>query len=130
MVKNNPLRFDVEDIPDEDEVFRNVHVNLLRNWAFPDKIPPNVFMSDEDGMSCDWAKYSTPQMTQERARCPEKNGVIQMNVGATRSIKFGESALDVKHDPIEHPQPNRAHSLVIGIHPPNKAKIRSKLQEI
>jgi hypothetical protein len=77
-------------------------------------------------MSTDWAKYSTPLETQQRARTPADNAVIKILVGKVRAMP-GQR---VEHTPIlpggEIP-PNRAHTDVWG---EKTAEVRVKLLEI
>lgn len=76
-------------------------------------------------MSTDWSKYSTPEETQQRARDPELNGVIEMNVGNVREIP----PLEVKHTPAPD---NRAHTDVCNVptKKSSKTKVRVKLARI
>lgn len=70
-------------------------------------VAPGVFQDHGNSMSTDWAKYSTPRDTKERARRPADNGVISLNVGRTRR----EAKQIVLHDPLFD---NRAHTSVVG----------------
>ena len=54
-------------------------------------------------MSVDWSRYSSAEQTQQRARKPSDNAVVQLNVGTIRAIQ----SLAVSHSPI---QENRSHS--------------------
>lgn len=58
-------------------------------------------------MSTDWAKYSTPEESRNRANRPEDNGVVEMRVGDVRAIP----GLTVEHTPIPL---NRSHTDVFG----------------
>jgi hypothetical protein len=61
-------------------------------------------------MSTDWGKYATPEETRVCARTdPDKYAVLQMNVGAVRSVP-GQT---VEHTPDEANN-NRAHTDVVG----------------
>jgi hypothetical protein len=131
LVEGGSLSWSREKIPNTDFLHRNIHLNFLLNWTDKSIIPPHIFVSDDDGMSADWSKYSTPEETRNRARDPFKVGVITMNVGDVRTITINsKQVLKVRHYPVIEPILNRAHSLVIGIHPPNKARIRRQLQGI
>jgi hypothetical protein len=112
----------IEFIPDVDIVFRRVHINDLHNWRNLEKIQPNIFRSDLDGMSVNWNKYATAEQTQ--GNNPGKNGLIQFNVGEIRAVP---EQLNVIHSPTFE---NRSHSSVIDITPSNKAKTRKKLSLI
>lgn len=127
MVDDTSIEWDIELIPDEDNLFLRIHSNLLRfDFDFTKKkVPINVFRVHKVGMSVNWSKYSTPQKTLLEAREPEKNGVIEMNTGKLRDIP----PLDVIHAPNTE---NRAHSNVINIpeKEPKKIKVRYNLSEI
>jgi hypothetical protein len=85
-------------VPDHDSVFMRAHRNHFVNG-----IPgPGVYTAHEGGMSVDWCRYAQPQETKARARKPQDNAVLEMNVGHIRLIP----SLDVLHTP----EPtNRAH---------------------
>jgi hypothetical protein len=99
------------------------------------EIRPNHFREQGNGMSVDWAKYSTPQETRNRSRRsePKDYAVISFVVGAIRSIK----ALEVVHSPVQENTvdevgqvvpPNRAHSDVTGISSPPEEKVEKRLK--
>ncbi len=121
------MNWDIELIPNEDNLFLRIHGNLLRSdFDFTkNKVPINVFRTHNEGMSVNWSKYSTPQKTLSEAREPEKNGVIEMNAAKVRDFP----PLDVIHTPNKE---NRAHSNVINIPEkgPKKIKVRYNLSEI
>lgn len=58
-------------------------------------------------MSTDWSKYATTDQTQQRARSPADNAVIEFGVGAVRAIPHQR----VGHNPTVD---NRAHADVWG----------------
>ena len=58
-------------------------------------------------MSTDRSKYATPEQTQQRARSPADNAVIEFGVGAVRAIPSQR----VGHSPTVD---NRAHADVSG----------------
>lgn len=95
----------VEDIPNEDQLFLRVHMQNIDEDGDP---RPRAFEDHEGGMSCDWSKYSTPEMTRGRKgelKAPNY-GVLGLNAGAVREIPQ-----EVKHTPeIE----NQSHSEVFG----------------
>ena len=70
-------------------------------------------------MSTDWSKYSTPMNTRDRARNPDRNGVISLGVGAVRAIPQV-----VGHSPIAS---NRAHTDVAG---EKSTEVRAMLRRI
>ena len=127
MADNTSMNWDIELIPDEDNLFLRIHSNLLRfDFDFSEKkVPINVFRIHNEGMSVNWSKYSTYQKTLSEAREPEKNGVLEMNTGKIRHIP----PLDVIHAPNTE---NRAHSNVINFPQkgPKKIKVRYNLSEI
>jgi hypothetical protein len=59
-------------------------------------------------MSTDWGKYSSVDEARARARRPQENGIVTLEVAAVRSV----SALTVQHSPFDA---NQAHTDVIGI---------------
>ncbi len=127
MAEDTSLKWEIEEIPDEDQLFLRVHINLLRSREdFSHvKVPMNIFRIHGDGMSANWNRYPNPEKTLQEAKEPEKNGVIKMNVSNVRNI----TPLKVKHVPIPN---NRAHTIVCNI-PSKRAKklkVRSKLAEI
>ncbi|HKG24248.1 MAG TPA: hypothetical protein VKB09_01305 [Thermomicrobiales bacterium] len=79
-------RWPVEDIPDTDTLYMRVH----RQWLRDGNVLPGCFQNRPDeatgAMSTDWAKYATPNETRQRAKRPEMNAVIALNVGQVRAI--------------------------------------------
>ncbi len=93
-----------EEIPDADHLLMRVHrVNLNEDGS----LKPGAFKDHGGGMSTDWDKYSTAAATRLRAREPNANAVVSMNVGRVRAIP-GQI---VQHAPLPD---NRAHTDVIG----------------
>lgn len=90
-----------------------VHQNLLKRG----RLHPGIFRERNDGMSVDWAKYSTPELSRARAGEPLANGIMELNVGIVRSI----NDLQVVHEPVQpgedpkQPLGNRSHSEVQGV---------------
>ena len=109
-----------EEIPDADVLYYRVHRNFLDEngrpnpGAFQNRPPEGQPLTDKDGMSTDWCRYSTAQQTLERAKNSADNIVVGMNVGVVRSIP----EQTVEHTPIEPcpemPAGNRAHTDVRG----------------
>ena len=95
----------VEHVPDEDKLFMRVH----KNWCPGGELGPGVFRDHGPGMSTDWEKYSTPEDSRNRAKCPAENGVLSLVVGAVRAIP----PLAVQHSPDAETM-NRAHTDVLG----------------
>jgi hypothetical protein len=116
--------WEIESIPNMDQIFRRIHKNEMDpdDFSF---IPPMNFHEIEGGISCDWEKYSNPEESRERAKNPSMIGIIGLNVGNIRQIEL----LEVTHNPSDL---NRAHSNIIGLNLHEKAKrtkIRLKLAE-
>jgi len=97
-----------EQIPDEDLLFMRVHKNEIQGGAPIPGAFRNRGEGDQEGMSTDWSRYSTPETTKLRAANPAwKGGVIQMVVGDVRKIP----SQTVAHAPLPD---NRAHTNVKG----------------
>jgi hypothetical protein len=95
----------VEIIPDAHNVLMRAHREYFSQTT--GELQPGVFQAKEDEyMSVDWEKYSTPQATRQRARNPERNAVISLLARGIRDI----DSLDVIHKP--EPD-NCAHSGVV-----------------
>lgn len=123
--ENNAI-LHIEEIPDEDIVYRRIHKNHIDN---EDKsILPVTFPTEEDGLSVNWAKYSTPQETKDEAKFfskdPNSYGIVSLKVASVRNIP-----LRVIHSPRPH---NISHSSILDIPPrkPNDLGIRLKLRNI
>ena len=96
--------FEVEEIPNDHDLYMRIHKTFYKDGI----LQPGVFRKHGEGMSTDWNRYSTPVETQLRAiRNPMNNGIIRLNVGATREIPNQT----VKHTPEDN---NRAHTDVFG----------------
>lgn len=68
---------------------------------------PLAFQNRDGGMSVDWNKYSTPSLSQQRARSPSNNGIVSFVTGDLRAL-HGQT---VEHDPLPD---NQSHSEVFG----------------
>lgn len=101
------MNWEIEQIPDKDFIYRRVHINFLKAIDEKDYIPPGAF-KDNNGISVDWSKYSTPEKSRERAKEPKKNKILQIKVGHARNIK----SISVIHSPLSE---NRSHSLIDGL---------------
>jgi hypothetical protein len=108
----------VEGIPDEDWLYRRIHRIHLRHGDIDAAAFTNT--KGDNGMSLDWARYSTAQQARERARDPEVNAVAALETGRVRGLP-GQL---VEHVPIED---NRAHSSVTGEKTP---KVRLELKRL
>ncbi len=113
--------WEVEDIPDPHRLYMRVHTSFID--AQTGALRPGVFRlkEGENGMSVDWEKYATPEDTWMRARDPNANGVISLNVGKVRSIP----EQIVYHAPVAG---NRAHSEIAG--KKNDTEIRAKYKDL
>jgi len=103
---------EIEDIPNEDRLYYRVHQSYFSRG----ELKPGVFREIGDGMSTDWAKYSTPLESRNRAKKPEKKGIVSFIVGDLRKLN-----LTVVHAPSKE---NRAHTNVKLV---NDVEIRLKL---
>ena len=142
MVEDDPLKWETEPIEnflDAHFLFRGIHRIFWMNWKEIHKIEPNLFSTKAEakGLSTDWSKYATPEDTLNRLRAPtlKVNGILELNVGRLQfTIKENKLPLIIKHDPIRVPkgktQINRAHTLLMGINKPNRAKIKRCLSKI
>jgi hypothetical protein len=117
-----------EDIPDIDDVYRQVHFGDLvkkpKNRRFPNEAH---FSPDPDGLSVNWSKYCdvnrvfiviglTHKADRKNYKSPADYKLFKFNVGLLRSI---DGINDVLHDPQFFGNPpsvgnpnNRAHSLI------------------
>ncbi len=80
-------------------------------------------------MSVDWCEYSTAEISKNRAKIPEKNGVVSFNSTLVRANPF---PLQVKHAPTlnEHFK-NQSHSVIFDVPlRQNDIGIRIKLRDI
>jgi hypothetical protein len=105
----------VEEIPNDHFLFMRIHANWLKHGE-----PLGAFKDIEGGMSTDWEKYSTAQQARDRARKPNENGVVKLNVGKIRELQD----MSVVHTP---EATNRAHSEVFGEKTP---EMRVKLNRL
>lgn len=110
-----------EIIPNEDNVYRNIHFSQLKKYK-PKRRPNETdFIPGEDGLSVNWDKYCTIDYAFILIGLHKKNNgnylkpnefqIIRFNVGELRDIKLVDDKRidDVVHDPqIE----NKSHSLV------------------
>jgi len=108
------MKWPIEVIPDNDSVYYRVHQSSI----IQGKIIPYAFREIGEGMSTDWAKYSTPQESRGRAKNPFQNAIVSLVVARLKNLR-----LEVAHSPTEK---NRSHTNVKGI----DVEIRIKLLEI
>ena len=105
--------WDSEPIPGEATLLKRVHRHDIDDTGKP---KPGAFRntpSREDGMSTDWAFYSTASETRRRARVPADNMVISLNVDKVRAI-IGQTVQHTPVQPDEQQQGNRSHTDVFG----------------
>lgn len=124
------MAFPIEQIPDADKLYYRIHTQYIDHTETDSKkkIKPGAFdpIPKPDGteMSVDWSKYSTPTDTKNRARKPEKVGVVSFNVEEVRSKP---TSLKVAH----RPTLNQAHSIIFDVLPDaNNPEIRINLRRI
>ena len=112
----------VEEIPDDEALYRRVHRVHWREGS-QEPVEPGAFKNypkGSEGMSVDWAKYSTPQEAQARSGKPEENAVVQLIAGEVRKLP----AQRVQHAPIAE---NQSHSEVVG---KKTERVRTELSRI
>ena len=127
--------FPVEEIPDEDSLFRryNFEMHTHKKGLSIGKLKANAFRETGEGptlgMSCDWEKYSSAELTRSRVASPSEWGVVKLSVGSLRRIKL--SVFRNPENPSENnPIGNQAHSLVRGLSIPdesNETTLRAKI---
>ena len=106
MVGSEKVRWEREQIPERDSLYYRVHVAIV-----PDgDLHPGVFREQDDSMSTDWAKYSTPEETRGRATEPNRNGIVELMAGPVRAIE----GMSVGHNP-DVTRDNRAHTDIRGM---------------
>ncbi len=121
----NEIAWQIEVIPDIDNVFMRAHRTHFRDGA----LQPGVFRQHNDGMSVNWKKYATALDTRNGAtKNPNENAVVNICAGRIREIP----GLQVVHAP-DMTRNNRAHSNVLGIpnrNTPELVEVRLKLLRI
>lgn len=112
--------FSIEEIPNEELLFRRIHKTFLDKDGLP--IPGGFKGTKEepDSISTNWNRYSTSHDTRNQARSPEDNAVVSLVAGEARSVE----TIQVKHEPIIG---NRAHSAIQGR---LTTKIRMNLRDL
>ena len=122
------LAWGAEEIPDPHRLFMRVHVKGLLEGG---KLHPGIFREQDGAISTDWEKYSTAEESRNRAKQPEKNGVIALIAGRVRRIE----GLAVRHSPDVEGN-NRAHTDILGVESPQgfppevqKTAMRARLYE-
>lgn len=117
-------RWGIEYIPNSDLLYYRVNkkkydeIRKSKRANKAHEFPVGLFSFAGSYLSVDWSKYSTPRQSQNRARVPDDNGIVELKVADVRRERH-----TVRHVPSEH---NRAHSGICGIQP----KIRITLQRI
>ncbi len=111
-------------------LYRGVHKTLWIHWPDINRIYPNFFQLEQaaSGLSVDWSKYSTPEITFSRL-IPDLKiyGIAELNVGKLREcIAQNDFQLKIRDAPISN---NRAHSLIEGIGKKNNAKMKIKFEK-
>ena len=110
----------VDQIPDDDGLFRRIHVQFTRGRkarANPSYISPSGFSFSQDGCSVFWERFVNEEDV--RNSCLELGkkkihyGILKLLAGKVRN----QENLDVKHDPTGNFRDyrcNKAHSLIIS----------------
>ena len=113
----------VEEIPDEDRLFRRIHESQLKRGTISRRMG---FKYDADGISVDWEKYITPE--EVRTRCARKPAreyrVVSLVAGKVREINNSE----VRHAPISTNEcVNRAHALITTEDESDRLELQTQL---
>lgn len=95
-----------EFIPDESNLYRRIPPNQYNEKKGKFSAPAFILRKNEEGLSLNWSKYSTPQKT---AKCPRTGK--KFYVGALYAKVPRQQELDVIHEPGKK---NPSHSLIIG----------------
>ena len=94
-------------IPDNDDLYRRVLPLQFNPKKGKFTAPSFMLRNDENGLSVNWERYSTPE---ESAICPVKPGKKYYVGGLYAKIPRNEQ-LEVNHEPTRN---NKSHSLIIG----------------
>ncbi len=128
------IPYPTEEIPNDAIVFYRIHEQYIDREENDGKrkIKPSAFdpfpKPDGTEMSVDWSKYSSAQALKERARKPEKNGIVSFDVA---SVRESPTPLKVEHRPTYPDPDNQAHSIVFDVlSDSNEPEIRIKLRRI
>lgn len=105
--KANIIKWKVEYIPNEDDLYYRMHKQYFEENL--NIIPASGFRPIRNFLSTDWNKYSKPEESRLRAKKPDENRIVQMNVGDVRDVP-----LKVQHNPSVKFN-NQAHTDVIGM---------------
>ncbi len=106
--------WDVEEIADEEILYRRIHTQ----WFVDGELTPGAFKDYE--MSTDWKRYSSAEEARQRARNPNLNAVVSLVAGEARHY----AGQLVQHAPLPE---NRAHTNVIG---EKSLRVRQRLLDI
>jgi hypothetical protein len=112
------MAWPIEEIPDEDSLYRRIHRVHLRHGDIDAAAFTNT--KGDNRMSLDWAKYSTALQARDRARDPGANAIAVLEAGRVRGLP-GQM---VEHAPVED---NRAHSSITGEKTP---RVRLELKRL
>ncbi|OIV41195.1 hypothetical protein [Flavobacterium johnsoniae] len=127
------LLHDEYNIADVEDVYMRInraHIDFSQTDPIKKILPMAFDAKGDDGLSVDRAIFSSPEDTLNRARIPERNGVLSWNVGSIRQAPFN---CDVVYDPVTIDGiENKAHSLVKGVPPrkPTGLEFRIQLRQI
>ncbi len=120
--KANLIKWKVEYIPDEDDLYYRMHKQYFEENL--EIIPASGFRPIGNSLSTDWSKYSTSEESRLKAKKPEENRIIQMNVGDVREVP-----LKVQHNPSVKFN-NRAHTDVFGLVGIPKSELNEKRMKL
>jgi hypothetical protein len=96
----------IHHIPSDEKVWRAIYK--------PDQIykesgkPKPAFFRDKNGLSCDLARFSTPEMSRvghADKPYPPETGLVEIELGEVRTV-----GSDVRHVPIRESRQNYAHA--------------------
>lgn len=127
------LLLDKYNIADEEDVYMRInraHIDFSQTDPIKKILPMAFDAKGDDGLSVDRAIFSSAKETLNRARIPERNGVLSWNVGSIRQAPFN---CEVVYDPVTIDGiENKAHSLVKGVPPrkPTGLEFRIQLRQI
>ena len=117
----------IEDIPNEDFVYRNVPLFFYQKWSSKRRPNESDFMlrEGESGLSVNWNKYCTPEENfvliglKKSAKSgkyldPKTFRAIILNVGDVRSLNLtSNEPINIIHKPLKEPTINIAHAEIL-----------------
>ena len=129
-LKSGKTQYTIEEIPNEAILFYRIHTEYIDREENDDKkkIKPSAFDPQPKPhgteMSVGWKKYCSAQDIKDRAKKPEKIGVVSFN---STEVRESPTVLNVAHRPTS----NRDHSIIFDVlSDANDPEIRIKLRRI